>query len=85
MVINNMSQYVPIGARGIVRRVSSVGIKVKWDCDYENDVQPINDMWVYHNDVHLVGEDDYYTKKEKANFKAMQRVSLWGAKWRYRR
>ncbi len=82
MVMNGASKRVPHSARGIVKTVTNELILVKWT-DIKD--EHFNTIWVSHNDIVLIGEDDYYTEKEKANFKAMQKASLWGAKWRYRR
>ena len=82
MVLNDTSARVPFGARGIVKKVSADCVLVKWT-DIEDEF--FNTLWFSHNDIVLIGENDYYTEKEKANFKAMQKASLWGAKWRYRR
>lgn len=79
MVLNDASPRVPFGARGIVKKVSDKCVMVKWT-DIEDEF--FNTLWMLHNDIILIGEDDYYTEKEKANFKAMQRASFWGAKWR---
>jgi hypothetical protein len=81
MVMNGTSKRVPHGARGIVRTVTHDLVLIKWT-DAKN--ERFNTVWVSHNDIVLIGEDDYYTEKEKANFKAMKRVSLWANKWRKR-